>query len=670
MRSSFFCLTLVLLASVASAQPVLRPGEPVERVLAAGDAHAYPLDLPADQFVLGDADQLTVDVVVTLTGPDGETLRTFDQPSRGPEPFQFTTETAGTYTLTVAPFQGAEGRYTMRLARSEAAATTPEGTVDQLFASLDRDDAPGAVVGILEHGEIVFQKAYGMADLTHGVPFTVDSPSNIASVSKQFTAFAVALLADRGDLSLDDDVRQYLPELPDFGQTVTLRHLLTHTSGYRDYLTALAMAGLFYPEDHIDRDDVLGVVERQAELQNAPGAEFNYNNTGYGLLALVVERVTETPFQDWMRETVFEPLGMTRTVVRQNPDEIVPGRAMGYVSGTGGQWQEARDLGGAMGDGFVYTTAADLLRWMDTFRTAEIGGPDVLREMTTRAVLTTGDTTRYGLGLYVGERKGLRQISHTGSDRGYLADFVYYPEIESGVVVLTNSPTFPARAAGVAEVFYADAFAPKGTPAKVAETEVTENEPTVADYNPASFDPATFDTYAGRYEVDGSGYVQTYVRRGDRFYVQEVGEPEYELVPVGPATFEFQGVGATAAFVVGDDGAVSRLVYNRGRAYPAARLTDDHDVIAEDYTGRYVSGELGAVYTIRVVEGGLVLAHHRLDDPIPLHYVTGERFRGGYPIADLAFERGADGAVSGFLGGFGRSKGVRFRKVPEANGAP
>lgn len=676
MRALLLALTLLSLPAAASAQQALRPGDPVERTLAAADAHAYRLDLPAGQFVLGSADQQTVDVVVTITGPGGETIQTVDEPARGPEAFQFTTGAAGTYTLTVTPFDGAEGRYTMRLDRVEPVATTPEGTVDQLFAVLDHDDSPGAVVGVLEHGQITFARAYGMADLTHGVPFTLDTPSNIASTSKQFTAFAVAWLADQGRLSLDDDVRTYIPELPDFGQTVTLRHLLTHTSGYRDYLTALAMSGLVYPEDHIDRDDVLGVVERQPELQNAPGAEFNYNNTGYGLLALIVERVTETPFQDWMRETVFEPLGMTHTVVRHDPDEIVPGRAMGYVPAAGGRWQEARDLGGAMGDGFLYTTAGDLLRWMDTYRTASLGGEAVLREMTTEAVLTTGGSTGYGLGLFLGERRGLRQISHSGSDVGYRADFVYYPEIESGVVVLTNSPTVPARAGRVADVFFADAFAPKDVPeanapeANAPEAEVAETEPAVPDYDPASFDPVTFDAYAGRYEVDGFGVVQTYARRGDRFYVQELGGPEHELVPVGLATFELQGVDARVEFVAGDDGVVSRLVYTQGRPYPAVRLTDDRDVNPEDYAGLYVSEELGAVYTVRVVDGDLVLVHTRLDDPVPLRHVTGERFRGGYPIADLEFERGTDGSVAGFLASYGRSKGVRFRRMPEASARP
>lgn len=659
MRPFSIGLTLFLLASVASAQPDLRPGEPVERTLAAGDAHAYPLGLDAGQFVLGTADQHTVDVVVTLTGPDGERIQAFDQTGSGSDPFQFTTETAGVYTLTVTPYGAAEGRYTMRLNRAEPVATTPAGIVDQRFAGLDNDRSPGAVVAVLEHGEVTFTRAYGMADLTHGVPFTLDTPSNIASTSKQFTAFAVAWLADQGRLSLDDDVRQYIPELPDFAQTVTLRHLLTHTSGYREYLTTLPMAGRMVEEDHIDRDDVLRVVERQPALQNAPGAEWSYNNTGYGLAALVVERVTGTPFQDWMRETVFEPLGMDRTVVRADRSVIVPDRAVGYVAASGGGWKEATDLGGAMGDGSIYTTAGDLLRWMDTYRTAGLGGEDVRREMTTRAVLTTGDTTSYGLGLFLREYRGLRTIEHSGTGAAHLAGFVYYPEIESGVVVLTNSPTMPVSAQAVAEVFFADAFEPEDT------AEVVEAEPTRPDYDPASFEPETFDAFAGRYELDDApGYVITFRREDDRYVVQVIGQRETEIVPVGPSRFSTRGGSLEISFHTSPGGSVETITLHQNGDQPAFRIpTEAEPLVLADYVGRYYSDELGTVYTVRVEDDGLVLVHPRIHTPIPLLHSAGGRFKGRYPITGLAFERGGDGTVMGFAAESVRTRGVRFDKL-------
>ena len=658
------CLVaLVLLAAgtSASAQTPLRLGEPVERGLATGDAHAYTLDLGAGQFVLGVADQLTVDVVVTVTGPGGGRVGVFDRPARGPEPFQFTTGAAGAYTVTVTPYAGSEGRYVLRLERAEPAATTPAGTVDQMFAVLDGDRSPGAAVGVIRRGEVVFAEAYGMASLTHNVPFTTGTPTNVASTSKQFTAYAVALLAERGELSLDDDVRDYLPELPDLGETVTLRHLLTHTSGYREYLDVLAMAGLDIESDRIDRDDVVGVVVRQPELQNAPGAQWTYNNTGYGLLALVVERVTGVPFQDWVRAEVFRPNGMDQTVVRTDPYQIVPGRAEGYVPAADGGWREAADLGGAMGDGFVYTTARDLLRWMDTYRTLGNEGPR--RAMTTEFVTTPGDSTGYGLGLFLGEHRGLRVLEHGGADAAHRAGFVYYPEIESGVVVLTNSPTVPASARDVAEVFFADAFEP--------------DEPSIADapppretdagaFDPATFDPATFDAFAGRYELDDSpGYVVTLRRDGDRYLVQVLDGPESEVFPAGPTQFSTRSGSLEVAFEPPSGGVAEALTVRQGRReLPGFRIpTEPEPVVLGDYAGRYYSNELQTLYTARVDDGDLVLTHARINEPIRLRHSAGGRFLGEYPLVGVAFERGTDGGVSGFVARGPRTRGVRFDRV-------
>ena len=649
-------LTLLALASVASAQPALQLGEPLERALVADDAHAYPLDLPADQFVLGDADQLTVDVVVTLNGPDGETLQTVDRTARGPERFQFTTEAAGTYTLTVTPYNGAEGRYTMRLNRAEPVATTPEGTVDQQLARFDDERSPGAAVAVVQGGAVVFARGYGSSNLEYGVPITTETVFYIGSVGKQFTAFAIALLADQGRLSLDEEIHTFLPELG-VDQPVTVRQLLHHTSGLRDSFGLLGLAG-GRDGDLVTQEIVRDLILRQRGLNFEPGTEFSYSNSNYILLAEIVERVTGDSFRSWMRENVFEPLGMNHTFVGDDHREIIPGRAASYAPEGGGYAKEVRPFS-AYGAGGIYSTVGDLAHWLRNFRTAEVGGSAVARQMRERGILANGDTLGYALALFVDEHRGLQRIQHGGALAGYRSFIAYYPEIDAGVVTMGNVSSFNSGgvADNIAEAFFEDAFEPEDA------AEVTEAEPAGSDYDPDSFDPAVFDAYAGRYEVDGSGYVQTYVRRGDRFYVQEDGEPEYELVPVGPATFEFQGVNATAEFVVGDDGEVARLVYTRGASYSAIRLTDDRDVTPGDYAGRYVSREVGAVYTVRVEGSDLVLAHPRLSEHVTLHYVTGERFRGGWPVTGLAFERGTDGTVTGFVAESVRTQGVRFNKV-------
>ncbi|HIG74680.1 MAG TPA: serine hydrolase [Bacteroidetes bacterium] len=656
MRLRFSLLSLVLLATAAQAQTPLTPGQSVDRDLGSADAHAYTLDLAADQFVLGEAVQHTVDVVVQLAGPDGRTLQEFDSPARGPEPFQFVSDEAGTYTLTVTPFEEAEGRYTMMLRRVEPTATTPEGIVAQQYAVLDRDDSPGAVVAIARRGELVFGEAYGMADLTHGVPYTLDTPTNIGSTSKQFTAFAIGLLAERGELSLDDDIRQHIPELPDLGATVTIRHLLTHTSGYREFLNAVVMSGR--SAQTIARDEIIAIVQRQPELQNEPGAEWNYNNTAFALLATVVERTTGEGFPEWMRANVFEPLGMAHTYVREDPTVIIPGRASGYVAGEDGGWREVVDLGGAMGAGSIYSTAPDLAKWMDNYRTAALGGEALIREMTTPYVLTTGDTTGYGLGLFIDELRGLRRFQHGGADAAHRSTFGYLPEIESGLIVLTNFPNAPDALGVISEAFFGEHFAPEPE---------AEEAPAAADFDPETFDPETFDAYAGRYELEEApGFILTFRRDGDQYFTQATGQSEVPIYPIAENRFELRVVDAEVTFHMEDDGSVARITLHQNGDQPGNRVAEEGEAPdLADYTGRYFSDELEAFYTVALVDGELHLSHRTTEEPISLTHNTGEGFTGGYPIAEVEFVRDESGAVIAFLAGSGRTRGVRFERVGE-----
>jgi CubicO group peptidase (beta-lactamase class C family) len=351
--------------------------------LAPGATHAFTLDVTAGSFARGAVDQVSVDVVVTVTGPDGARVARFDGPAEGEEFYAFDAEEPGTYRIEVAPFEEGNGRYAFELAAVEPIASDPGERVDQLFAGFDRPGVPGAVVGVVRDGELVFERGYGEANLRYGIPFTPGTPTNIGSTSKQFTAFAIELLAQRGALSLDDDVRTHLPELKDFGPTVTIRHLLTHTSGYREFLNLLGMAGRRLDYDYVDRSELIDIVERQPELQNEPGAEWNYNNTGYGLLAEIVAKVGGAPFPQWMRENVFLPLGMEHTMVRADPRTIVPGAAMGYAPDRTG-FKEASDLGGAMGAGGIYSTVEDMAAWMANYFDPELGGEQIVDEMMTK----------------------------------------------------------------------------------------------------------------------------------------------------------------------------------------------------------------------------------------------------------------------------------------------
>lgn len=649
-------------AEQAAAGAPLAVGDPVEGALEAGGSESYSIELAAGRFVYGRAGQVTVDVVVRVFDPSGERIAEFDGPARGWETFQFDTEQAGTYRIEIAPFEGAEGEYTLELLRAEPLATTPEGRVDQLMAPYSPADVPGGVVAVVRDGEIAFARAYGAANLTHGAPFEIGTRTNIGSTSKQFTAFAVALLAERGELSLDDDVRKHIPELPDLGETVTLRHLLTHTSGYREFLNTLLMAGRRIDRgDSIDRSELIEVVQRQPELQNSPGAEWNYNNTGYGLLTIVVERVTGESFPDWMRENVFEPLGMHDTVVRQNPAQLIVNAAQGYAPAEQGGYQIAEDLGGAMGAGGIYTTVEDLAKWIRNFRTHELGSEGLFELMTTPYELSGGKPSGYGLGLFIDELRGLRRIHHGGADTAHRSMIMYFPELDGAVITQSNNASFNGTIANeVAEAFFGESMAAE-------EATIDTSAADASTFDPSSFDPASFDAFAGRYELEEMpGFVMTFTREGDRYFAQATRQPKLEIFPTSANSFKFDVVEAAITFHAGDDGAVDSLTLHQNGEHRAKRLAEEPwspDAAAlEGYAGRYFSEELETFYDVVVEEGALVIRHRRLDD-IKLAPAKEQRFTGGMPVAEVVFGKDASGRVAWLEASNGRTRGVRFERV-------
>lgn len=652
-------------APADTVQRSLELGETVSDSLPASAVHAFSVELEENRFVYGEADQQSVDVVVSIFGPDDVVVATFDAPARGPEPFHFTSDSAGTYRIEIAPFERATGRYALALERVEQVATQPTERVDQLLVPYSGSDVPGGVVAVVRDGEPTFAEAYGAANLTHRIPFAVDTRTNIGSTSKQFTAFAIVLLADRGLLSLDDDVREHIPELPDFGETVTLRHLLTHTSGYREFLNTLALAGRHLDEgDYIDREELIDVVRRQPELQNAPGAEWNYNNTGYGLLATVVERVSDQSFPDWMEQNVFAPLEMTSTVVREDPSQIIRNSAQGYLPAEHG-WREAGDLSGAMGAGGIYTTVEDVTRWLENFRTGQVGDTALIRRMTTPYVLTSGDTTEYGLGLFVDEYRGLRRIHHGGADIAHRSMVMYFPEIDAGVIALSNNATFSGGIpTEVGDIFLGEHM--EEDPEEDEDVAEADDPAVAAPFDPEHFSPAEFDVFAGRYELEAApGFILAFTREEDRFYTQATGQPRIEIVPVSDSVFELQGVDARVAFHSDGGTADSLTLYQNGE-HIAHRVGGESWSPSEEelaaFTGRYFSEELETFYDLVLEEGRLTVRHRLLGD-VPLTPATEDTFSGSFPVLEVEFLRDEGGRVSGLAVSNGRTRGVLFERV-------
>jgi CubicO group peptidase (beta-lactamase class C family) len=326
--------------------------------------------------------------------------------------------------------------------------------VDKIFAKWTKT-TPGCAVGAALDGRPMLQKAYGMADLEHAVPLAGDSIIEAGSVSKQFTAAAVLLLARDGRLSLDDPVRKHVPELPDYGSPLTLRHMLTHTSGLRDWGSLYGIAGWPRTSRVHTHAHVLDILSRQKALNFTPGTDRSYSNSGYNLAAIIVSRVSGMPFADFTRTRIFEPLGMTRTSWRDDFTRVVKGRAIAYAERRGGGYEQDMPFENVHGNGGLLTTVGDLLKWNQNFVIPKVGDAGFRREQLTPGKFTNGNEHNYAMGLYLMNYRGLNEISHSGATAGYRAFLARYPDMVVDVAVLCNVSSGAAEAAAhaVADVY-------------------------------------------------------------------------------------------------------------------------------------------------------------------------------------------------------------------------
>ena len=358
-----------------------------------------------------------------------------------------------------------------------AQTATQRARADSVFSDLT-EETPGAAAVVVREGEVVFRAGYGMANLDHGIPVTPLTVFDIASVSKQFGGFAVASLVESGEIDLDAEVRDYLPELPDFGASLTVRHLVHHISGIRDWPITLAIAGWRF-DDVISFDQILRMAWSQRELNFAPGEEYSYSNTGYNLLAETVQRVTGQTFRDWTDENIFGPLAMSSTHFQDNHLEVVPLRAHGYMPTPGGEWTVSPNGLTALGSSSLHSSVDDMARWLTNFDTHAAGGRTVIERMRTHGVLNSGDTIAYGYGLNGVDWRGLEMWTHSGSWAGNRTVLVHFPKIRSGVVVLANSGVYDPASRGqrLAGIFLGDLLGPEEAEGPEPRTQAPQPEP-------------------------------------------------------------------------------------------------------------------------------------------------------------------------------------------------
>ncbi len=408
--------------------------------------------------------------------------------------------------------------------------------VDSLFMPWDRTDSPGCAVAVYRGSEIIHARGYGMASLEHGIAITPQTVFDIGSTSKQFAAMSIVLLAEKGVLSLDDDVRRFVPELPDYGSRITIRHLLTHTSGLRDYLTLWSLAG-FDDADFTTGAEALDLIVRQRALNFRPGEQYLYSNSGFFLLSVIVERASGKSLAAYAHEHIFAPLGMRHTRFNNDHTAIIANRATGYSPRSDGGFAVDMSNYEQTGDGAVNTSVEDLLRWDENFYTAQVGGRRALEAMQTTAVLNDGSRLTYALGLRIEPYRGLPTVSHGGSWVGYRAELLRFPEQRFSVACLCNrSDANPSRLARrVADIYLADQLGPAE---EESRSETAEPAGTVA----PTLDAAMLARYAGTYDSDEIGATYTVAVEGGRLVLHRRRAKPVDLVPTGTDAFTADGL--------------------------------------------------------------------------------------------------------------------------------
>jgi len=531
--------------------------------------------------------------------------------------------------------------------------------VDKVFEKWDKPDSPGCALGIYKDGQIVYKRGYGMADLNDDVPITPATVFHVASMSKQFTAASIVLLAQQGKLSLDDDVRKYIPELPDFGELITIRHLVHHTSGLRDQWNLLELAGWRYSLDLITDDDVMSVMTRQRDLNFKPGDKHVYCNTGYTLMGLIVKRVSGMSLREFTTKNIFEPLGMTHTHFRDDHAEIIKHDALGYE-------QEGKDKPFRMsltnfdtvGATSLHTTVEDLQLWDENFYNPRVGGQAFLQQMLERGKLNSGEQLDYAFGLVAGKYKGLPTVDHGGADAGYRSDLIRFPEQHFSAAVLCNSAeTNPSRLARqVADIVLAKDLKPAdATPTK----------------EPAKNTVATLTTeqmaaIAGLYwNREDDDFERVQVKDG-KLQI-ELGGEFRGLKPAGEAHFHVADVpwgdDVDIHFLKATAEKPRRIEQSFGGGKPnifdsATAYTPTSAELAE-YVGPYVSEEIDPVYRMVLQDGNLTLTRLK-SKPDTLHPAVRDVFTG--EIGTARFTRDANQHISGFILDAGRIQNFHFSR--------
>lgn len=523
---------------------------------------------------------------------------------------------------------------------SAAAPSDAAQNVDRLFAAFDRPGSPGCSVGVVRNGRFVYRKSFGYASLELGVPLTPQSVFYVGSVSKQFTAASVVLAAEQNYLSLDDDVRKYIPELPDYGHPVTLRQMLHQTSGFRDFFDLVALSG-GNPGQIGSPSDILKLIVRQKELNNVPGAEWNYSNSNYFLLAEVVQRATKKSLAQFAAENIFQPLGMKHTLFFDDNTLVVRNRVAAYDPGKNGNflvdWSTTYEL---VGGGGLMSSVDDLLQWDQNFTTNKLGKGTLVQQLQSHGVLNNGNQINYAMGLTRGEYRSLPTAEHSGANFGYRSEYLRFPQQRFSAIVLCNLSTAGpiGLAHKIADLYLQEDLAP------TTALRVSPGSPSSEAFAGTYLDSHTKTIY--KFTIEGGSLI------GWGEALQRVASNQY---------YDLQGDVMTFS---SDNGVMHLSLPILGQLYFSGDRIQPLELSAAElskFTGNFHSEEIDTTYALSVERGRLRVKVPN-NPPIPLDAAGPNEFYSS-DLGDLVFHTDAGHRVSAFSLSTQASRGIIFAEV-------
>jgi CubicO group peptidase (beta-lactamase class C family) len=534
--------------------------------------------------------------------------------------------------------------------------------IDAVFKAYDKPHVPGCALGVMQNGQLAYGRGYGWADLERNVPITTASLFDIGSTSKQFAAASISLLVQAHKLAYTDDIRKYIPEMPDYGAPITIDNLMHHTSGLRDYTGLLTLAGHTIEEATTDSQALASIVH-QRHLNFPTGSKYEYSNTGYFLLSVIIQRVTGISLADFARERIFRPLGMTGTMYRNHAAMLIPNRALGYAPADSGGFQNSMSNWEQTGDGAVQLSVRDALKWDENFYHPRVGGAAMVQQLQERGRLANGDTISYARGLEIDLYRGLRRVQHGGDWVGYHTAFSRFPDQHTSVLIMCNSDGIsPTELADrVSDVVLANSF---------PETQVAKRPArhSTAQASPSSSAIAV-SRLVGSYYASSNDEVARIAAKGDSLTLGLVGR-SLPLKASGPATYAVVGLPVSVEFLSDGDAPARALRIRVGselraeavRFTPATPSTEQ----LQDLTGSYYSPELLVTWPVTLEDGHLVLnkgAGKDEDISGKLEPAMTDAFTAGSGL--VHFTRDSSGHITGFEVSASRMRGIRFdRKGP------